>query len=566
MKIILHKIKFMNERTKTGLEILQAAVLLGVLGDVLLRETPWGLNVLLFIGALVASMTMLILRRKREHWNAQTMALHGALVFFAAMFVWRDSIQLQVFDALAILTILAVLTLPALKIKTRIAGVFHYIIGFIWSGISVAFTPFLLVFYDVDWHSMQRAGWTKHLLSVLRGIMLAAPLLFIFGALFVAADAVFEGIVDSTFNFVPEVIVSHLFLAGFLTWIVAGYLRGSLVENFAGNATETFIENKEEIKPQTLSVTEIKDDDAPNPEEKPQAEEKKKWQWQMLDNSILPRAFTLGAIETGIILGLINLLFLSFVIVQIPYLFGGMNLVQNTPDFKLAEYARRGFGELVTVAALVLPILLLSHWLLRKDNLVNEKIYRILAGIQIVLLFVIMVSATQRLFLLTGNLGYGLTTARLYPMVFMIFLALVFVWFALTVLRGARERFAWGALWLAMFVLGTLHVFNPDEYIVRTNVRLMQEGRMFDPFYATKLSDDAAPALLESLPLMNFEQQCIIKHKLERRFERAQTENDLRTWNFSRWKARGEMSVNAESLNTSGCPANTRGYNSDFHD
>jgi len=32
---------------------------------------------------------------------------------------------------------------------------------------------------------------------------------------------------------------------------------------------------------------------------------------------------------------------LSFVIVQVPYLFGGMELIKNTPDLKLADYARR---------------------------------------------------------------------------------------------------------------------------------------------------------------------------------------------------------------------------------
>lgn len=36
----------MSERTKFGLEVLEAAVLLGILGDVMLRATPWGLNVL----------------------------------------------------------------------------------------------------------------------------------------------------------------------------------------------------------------------------------------------------------------------------------------------------------------------------------------------------------------------------------------------------------------------------------------------------------------------------------------------------------------------------------------
>ena len=256
---------------------------------------------------------------------------------------------------------------------------------------------------------------------------------------------------------------------------------------------------------------------------------------------------------------------MSFVGVQISYLFGGMDLVQNTPDFKLAEYARRGFGELVAVAALVLPILLLSHWLLRKDKPANEKIYRVLAGIQIALLFVIMISATQRLLLYTGNLGYGLTAERLYPMAFMVWLAVIFVLFALTVLRGARERFAWGALWSAFFVVVTLHVFNPDDFIVRTNVNLMQQGRSFDTHYVSGLSDDAVPALLDAMPALDFEQQCVVKNRIGRRFETAMAGNDFRTWNWSRFAAREEMRQYGEGFDTSGCPLQRQRYYDDFH-
>jgi hypothetical protein len=553
----------MNERTKTGLEILQAAVLLGVLGDVLLRQMPWGLNVLLFIGALVAAMTMLILRRRREFWSGQTIALNVALVFFAAMFVWRDSTELRAFDTMAILTILAILTLPALKIKTQIAGVFHYFIGFAWSGISAAFAPFYLVFGDVDWKTIPQTGWSKHLIAVLRGVAIAVPILLVFGALFVAADSVFQGIVERTFNIPPDEVVAHIFAIGFFTWITAGYLRGSLIQNLAHEAADISITPKDEIKPQVSSVTEIKDEEPPKAEEAPKKEEKKTWSWQNFDNSVLPNLFTLGAIEVSVVLGLINLLFLSFVIVQIPYLFGGFELVQNTPDFKLAEYARRGFGELVTVAALVLPILLVSHWLLRKDSPANEKIYRVLAGIQIVLLFVIMVSAAQRLFILTGNLGYGLTTVRFYPMIVMIWLAVVFVWFTMTVLRGAREKFAWGALWSAVFLLGALHFVNPDEYIVRTNIRLMQEGRSFDAAYNSNLSDDAVPVLLENLPIMSFEQQCRVKWKFLNRLDYYKAKMDFRSWNYSRRTARNAIEQNAQTFDAANCPNYTKSY---YHD
>src|SRR5436190_20899694 len=112
----------MNERTKTGLEILQVAAGLGVLGDVLLRQTPWGLNVLLFNLAFAGGLLLLLRRHAPERLTRQTYALVGALVFFASMFVWRDAIELRVADTLAIVAILGVLFLPTLKISAKVGG------------------------------------------------------------------------------------------------------------------------------------------------------------------------------------------------------------------------------------------------------------------------------------------------------------------------------------------------------------------------------------------------------------------------------------------------------------
>ena len=57
----------MNERTKTGLEILQAAALMGLLGNLLLRQTPWGLNAFLFVTVFVAALLMLM-RLSNPSW------------------------------------------------------------------------------------------------------------------------------------------------------------------------------------------------------------------------------------------------------------------------------------------------------------------------------------------------------------------------------------------------------------------------------------------------------------------------------------------------------------------
>jgi len=172
---------------------------------------------------------------------------------------------------------------------------------------------------------------------------------------------------------------------------------------------------------------------------------------------------SLGIVETTTIFSLLNLLFLSFVLVQIRYFFGGAATVQATAGLTYAQYARSGFFELVWVAALVLPLLLGLHWLQKPGDARAQRLFTWQAAVQVALLFVIMASALARMRLYEGE--YGLTELRLYTTAFMGWLALVFAWFTLTALRGRRERFAFGAA-VCAFAL----VVNPDDRIVRANL------------------------------------------------------------------------------------------------
>ncbi len=558
----------MNGRTRPGLEILLVAAILGVCGDLFLRVTPWGLNVLLFNLAFAGGTFAMLWRHARERLTVQTYALIGALVFFASMFVWRDAIELRVADTFAIIVILGVLFLPTLQITAKVAGALQYAISIVWAGLNSMFGPIALLASDINWGEFPMTGWRKHAVAVFRSVLIATPLILIFGALFMAADAVYDGWVRNMLNVDFETIFSHGALFMVFAWLTAGYFRGAIFAS-AGAVAEPLIsivdaaaERTDESKvdqfraesgehpvvlPDNKTVVEhINSPDAPNvknktetdsqPSENETSEKKTAWSWANIDNSIVP-GFTLGTVEIAVILGLVNLLFLSFVIFQVPYLFGGMDLVQNTPDFKLANYARRGFGELVAVSALVLPMLLASHWLIRKEARAAHNLFRVLAGVQIGLLFVIMASAVQRLVLLTGNLGYGMTTVRLYPMIFMTWLAIVFVLFGATVLRGARQHFAWAALWSAFLVLGATHVLNPDAFIVKTNIALAEQGREFDASYNSELSDDALPVLMNSFETLNAEAQQTTINRIARRYCQKQNEGDLRSWNYSRSRA-----------------------------
>ena len=206
-----------------------------------------------------------------------------------------------------------------------------------------------------------------------------------------------------------------------------------------------------------------------------------------------------------------------------------------------ATYARRGFFELVSVAVCVLALLLFAHWLFSTQHpgqgRLFVRLFRGLAGSLLGLVFVIMLSAAQRMYFYQH--AYGLTELRLYSTVFMAWLAVVCVWFFATVLRDQRQRFAFGMFVSGLATLVILNMLNPDALIVRTN---MSRGHAqtiirFDANYASSLSADAVPILLEAWPRLHRHKQHAIAKVFLSRWAAPATP-DWQTWNWSRAQAR----------------------------
>jgi hypothetical protein len=258
-----------------------------------------------------------------------------------------------------------------------------------------------------------------------------------------------------------------------------------------------------------------------------------------------PRVVSLGIVEVGIVLGLLDLMFLTFVVIQVRYLFGGAGRVEATAGLTYSEYARHGFFELVTVTALALPLLLLAHWLLRTENRAHERLFKALAGVMIGLLFVIVASALQRMYLYQQE--FGLTELRLYTTIFMLWISAVLVWFVLTVLRDRRERFAFGALLAGFAAIFAINAMNPDALIASTNLDRMEQGKRFDAYYLTTLSADAVPVLVDSLPEIGDKvlwKDHTVKQDLVYRWDTKRP--DWRTWNLGRARARQSIKTYLE--------------------
>ncbi len=504
----------MSEKTGRGIKILEAAVLLGVLGDALLRAHPWGLNVLLWALALAGALLVSLTRWRRRalagggHW------LLLAALLCASAYAWRDSQTLNVLAGAGVLTSLALLVWRARGGPLRLAGLTDYAWGILTAAGNSLCIGFPRLLGDVNWKEVTGVGWTRYWKPVARGLLIALPLLALFCGLFVAADAGFADLLAGFFTTSHDNLLGHILLALILTWVSGGFLRAAL---FGG-----------EVKPRARETFTAQPQTQGNAAADPYA--------VLTPPPLKAEPFSLGIIEVGVTLGLLNLLFLGFVLTQLRYLFGGAALVQGEGAWTYAQYYRRGFFELVTVAVLVLPVLLSAHKLLRKENAAHERVFRALAGTQVILLFVIMASAVRRMLLYQSE--YGLTELRLYTTAFIAWLCLVFVWFILTVLRGRREQFAFGSLVAGFLIIATLHVINPDALIVRTNLAHARAGRSFDARYAVTLSADAVPALLEALPeLKNPDDQRYIAVTILDRWSEEEGE-DWRTWNWSRAQSR----------------------------
>jgi hypothetical protein len=542
-----------RDETRLGLLALGAAALLGLLGDLLLRALPWGVNAPLWILALVAGAGLLahqaglpLLRGSR--WLALV------AVAFACGIAVRDSSVMVAVNVLAVVLTLALAGHRAQDGWPRIGGLPQYVGALISAGFHAIGGVLVLALYDVRWQEVPRTGWTAGLLAALRGLTIAIPLLLVFGGLFMAADAVFSGMVTNLLAIDVKLLFSHLFWVVVWFWLTAGFLRQVLfctvgvnglglgakasattVDGADGEAdTEPILAEGDLL---TGAVHGVHTDTSGGTEQRADAPKR--------PARTGGRVGVLGIVELGIVLGLLDLLFLAFVIVQFRYLFGGAALVQVSETLTYAEYARRGFFELVAVAALLLPIVLLLDWLARVDRPRDVKVYRVLAGLLVVLLFVVIVSALQRMRLYTQE--YGLTELRLYTTAFMLWITAGAVWYLATVLRDRRERFVFGSLVAGLAVAGILNVISPDEVIVRTNAARHDAPARFDGSYTSSLSADAGPALIEALPSMPAGQRVTVARRLLQRWESAHAE-DWRSWNYGRWRSLHATSANEALL------------------
>jgi len=441
------------DRKTFALYSLIIGALVGVIGDVLFYRKMLGLSFPLFIG--IAIIVILASQRlTRQPLRLRNLWVLIPAFFFALMVAIRDDRTLLFFNMFAALALCALgLYYLPLRKPLDLDAFGDHVFGIFDASIRATFAPFAEIFDSVGWVFDRLQGNWRTVGSVGRGLVIAAPVVLIFGLLLASADAVFASYVDritALLRFpLMRVDIDQMIFFGGVGWLSCGAL--------AYGVARRGLENGERA-----------------------AKPKRK-------------LFSLGMIEACIMLGSVDLMFSIFVIIQFAYFFGGRTTL-SISGITYADYARQGFFELVAVSVLTLGLVLALDRLTERRLDRHTLIFRALSVLLVALTGVILVSASQRMMLYEDQFGF--TALRVYTHVFMFWLALLFVFFLLALFRVRLRIFSLGVLIVLIGYLGTLDLMSTEGYIAARNIARAEENHPIDFWYLSTFSDDAVPAIL----------------------------------------------------------------------
>jgi len=354
---------------------------------------------------------------------------------------------------------------------------------------------------------------TGRFAPVLRGLLIAVPLVLVFVALFSSADAVFARITRDLFDWNLDLgsLPGRLVLAAIVAWVAAGLLA--------------FVATGEDRPPRTTTG---------------------------VDASGRPR---LGSAEAVTVLVVLDLLFIGFVVLQGAYLFGGRDTLEAS-GLTYAEYARRGFFELLAVAFLVAGLILALEGFVRT----RTRTY-VLAAIGLVLLtIVVLASAFLRLRLYQD--AYGWTELRFYVLAAIAWLAIGALIAAVTLARNQSRWLIHGMLVLSFMFGLAFNIIGPVRFIAEQNIQRAIHPELVAPggetgldvYYLAFLGDDALSVMAENL--------CALPGQVSKQAREAVTMwkgwlgrdaagKAWQAWNLSRERAR-------DTRLPSVCPLSTR--------
>ncbi len=437
--------------TKTSSRILWCSLLLGICFDILFWKKSPGISFFIFTALLTIACFAL------GFWNgrkpaALTWVLAGITLTFAAMTFIRQEPFTTFINVVVIFCSLALLALTyASGIWTRysvadtVTGLARLTSSMLAGGSTLlAESRKSEVLAAGDQPAPVKRSFSVW--AVIRGLLLAFPIVFFMALLLVSADPVFSKELQKILD-IERFMEYAVRLA--MVCIIAYLLSGIYLYAVEKSGRKDLIGLEKPWFPAFLGFT-----------------------------------------ESAIVLMGVNLLFAFFVSVQFKYFFGGQANIM-VDGYTYAEYARKGFGELVWVAIFSLILFLSLSAVTRRETANKQHWFSGLCLTLVGLVSVILVSSFMRLSLLES--AYGFSRLRTYSHVFMVWLGILLAAVLVLEIVNYRRGFAVASFMVLIGFGLTLNILNVDGFIVKANVDRAKAGEELDYLYFQELSTDSVP-------------------------------------------------------------------------
>lgn len=567
--------------------VLSAALLIGWLHELLFYDKDWGVSYPLFVLLFYLYFYWAVREKNEFHWGSELLFLIPTALLSLTYAVFSN-VLFMVLNALAVPCLILVHTTwtirrkelrwfdPALA-EAVLEQVFIHSLRYVPLPIQTLMRVFT---------ARMKSGRSRQLWKVMIGLLISLPILLLVGSLLSSADAVFESAVSRLPQWLGKIELGPVLFR--VLWVAAVgtglfvYVWGLLYpklrpsihasmnwrENeadferrFGAGAAERKAKatgkNNEEIEdgrigpPTPVSVPSAIPSGTVSTGQNP-ALQTAAWGTSRLDPTIM----------TTVLL-MLNAVYVLFAAVQFSYFFGGVDGLLP-PGVTYAEYARRGFAELVAVTVINFTVLMITMYGVdrpRKEAaasltsagpsaavssqapdasaaLPERKVYRVLTVLLALLIGctgVMLASAYLRLSLY--EMAYGFTMARVLVHAFMMYLLVLFI---AALFKLYNDRLPLMKLYLIVSIgsYALLNYVRLDAVIAANNIDHYEKTGQVDTAYLQSLSFEAVPSLLRlrnSHPEAEGAQRAleIMKQRLKHRGQRSWTE-----FNLSEWRAR----------------------------
>ena len=498
---------------KHSMLFLLIALFIATFFDQITWRKQHGLQFLIIvILILVGGLILISIEKKRIPWQSFLLLL--PIMFGATMSILRLDGFTNFANLLLVILSLMMLATTVLNGQWLVFRLREHLMGFLRLVASVLIDPIRLVMAtnkpkDGQSTPEQSAG-LKRLAPYMRGVLIALPVLLVLGGLLAGADPIFAKRLASIFDWVKIENLGELIFRTIYVLVLTYCLTGALVHAL------TISEEKYSIEPDEPFFQPF-----------------------------------LGRVETLTVLITVNLLFAAFLIVQFQYFFAGEANI-SYEGFTYAEYARRGFFELLAVAVISLILFYGLSMAARRETKPEKHLFSALGILLMLQVGVMLLSAFQRLSLYEA--AYGFTQYRTVIHVFMIWLGLSL---AIMVVLEAFKQLRRVALALFLIFFGftlTLNLLNVDAFIAERNIQHASAGNPLDVNYLiSNLTDDSVPVLFEHLIARNVPEEVrdsigtalVCRSAYRNNWDMS---DSWASYHFSRVRAEGLYEVNAEAL------------------